>query len=170
MDAHPNHEDAFDNTKLLIGPFERLRCVKKPHLMGIYQDEKFVNIYCRRRSPHYRCRNNCVPPPLPDPVPILVSGTSVFDRVDTNWEHKLSLEAPSTMTPNSPLMKLFVEFQELHKLTVAMPNVARHVSAFCIVPEWLGSVGISPSFGSWLLNIWCVGVTICSFKDCKGWR
>jgi hypothetical protein len=126
LDARPRPEKALADFRLLIGPLKRLRCVKKPLLMGVFQHEAFVNRYCQHRHPHGHSLSNCIPPPSSDPVPIVAPGGFDFDNIATPWEETLALEAPTNIIPPSPLTQLFVRFKEFHdKLANAMPHIVR---------------------------------------------
>ncbi|KAJ4409572.1 hypothetical protein N0V91_002493 [Didymella pomorum] len=126
LDTRPRPEKALADFRLLIGPLKRLRCVKKPLLMGVFQHEAFVNRYCQHRHPHGHSLSNCIPPPSSDPVPIVAPGGFDFDNIATPWEETLALEAPTNIIPPSPLTQLFVRFKEFHdKLANAMPHIVR---------------------------------------------
>ncbi|KAF3045472.1 hypothetical protein E8E12_006517 [Didymella heteroderae] len=126
LDAQPTTEDALAATSVLIQSFRRLRCVRRPRLMGVYQDARLANMYCRHDSLHNHCQSNCIRPPSLEPVPVLVPGMSAFDDIAAPWEQTLAQRAPTNLTPISSLTKLFVEFKEFHnKVAVAMPHIAR---------------------------------------------
>ena len=102
-------ENMIAKIKLVMGPLNRLRCIPKPRLSGIYQpcSRKFllVNEHSIRAE---------VSRLSPDD----------FDALAKEWEHCVGAEAPFRVLPKSPMYKLFMEFKALHeKLAKVIPHM-----------------------------------------------
>lgn len=122
-----SHERGIYNTKLLIGPLERLRCVRNPRLIGVFRGEGPSEVYAHRHRALNDINNRCITPPTLDPMPVLGPGMPTFDSLASEWERCLALEAPSNILPKTPMTKLFVEFKALHnKLSTLIPLAVRH--------------------------------------------
>lgn len=117
-------EHVIYNTKLLIGPFERLRNVREPRFMGAFHSEGSAELYGHRHRASNDTRNRCVTPPLPSPVAMLSPHMTAFDSVAADWQRCLTVEASLNILPESPMTKPFVEFKALYnKLTNIMPHI-----------------------------------------------
>ncbi|UPX14035.1 uncharacterized protein EKO05_0004528 [Ascochyta rabiei] len=111
-------------TKLLVGPFERLRCVQKPRLMGTFCGDALAELYAQRHRPGNDKHNRCITPTLPNPSPIMGPGMAGFDFYAAEWECQLSLEAPSKILNKSPMTQLFMEFRAFYN---SLANIMPHI-------------------------------------------
>ncbi|XPS93953.1 hypothetical protein M3J09_003279 [Ascochyta lentis] len=98
-------------TKLLVGPFERLRCVRKPRLMRAFCGDALAELYAQRHRPYNDKRNRCITPTPPDLQPTISSGMPAFDSYAAYWNRQLAPEAPSKILSKSPMTHLFMEFR-----------------------------------------------------------
>ncbi|KAJ4337545.1 hypothetical protein N0V95_008307 [Ascochyta clinopodiicola] len=111
-------------TKLLVGPFERLRCVEKPRLIGTFCGDALAELYAQRHRPCNDRHNRCTTPSLPTTPPIMGPETSTFDSYAAEWKRQISLSAPTKILSKSPMTQLFMEFRTFHNtLAIIMPNI-----------------------------------------------
>lgn len=112
------------NTKLLVGPFERLRCVRLPRLLGVFNAYDPSDLYGHRHRPCNNTNNRYTTSKSSDPLPILGPGMPAFDSFAIEWQRRLALEAPSNILSKSPMTRLFTEFRSFHnRLVKIIPEI-----------------------------------------------
>ncbi|KAF2131863.1 hypothetical protein P153DRAFT_285407 [Dothidotthia symphoricarpi CBS 119687] len=131
-------DQVLTNTKLIVGPFERLRNVRQPRFAGVFfgkPDSHMVHIRRTRCSRRTQCspsnRPHCSPsiysvPPLPTQKTVLVAGMPLFDAYTADWEHRISSNASSSVVKNSPIRAMFTAFKDFYsKLALIHADVTR---------------------------------------------
>ncbi|KNG45836.1 hypothetical protein TW65_07414 [Stemphylium lycopersici] len=124
-------EQVLSVTKLLFGPFERLRNVRQPSLGGVFNGLPDRNsMYTVRRGtgcirpapPGYF--KLCSVPSLPTDNPVLAPGTPEFDAYAAKWKRLISSEGSKNMIQDPPIQKMFTEFRNFYTdLAVYVPEV-----------------------------------------------
>ena len=114
------------NTKLIIGPFERLRNVREPQFVGVFQSQLSEDLYGHRHRASNDTRNRCVTPPPRDSTGLFAPHVEGLDLIAAEWQSCLIKEAPFNIVPKSPMTQLFVEFKTFYlKLVQIMPHIAK---------------------------------------------
>lgn len=112
----------MSNAELLVGPFERLRCVRQPHLVGVFDNAEPSCAYGQRHRPCNNTSNRCITPTLPDVRPTLGPGTPIFDAFATEWKHRIASQGPYRILSRPPIRSMFTEFKAFHnKLAYLVP-------------------------------------------------
>jgi hypothetical protein len=127
------HEDILANTKIIVGPLERLRNVRQPQLLGVFVGKPPHNhMLTVQRSTQLVVHGSivdrpspvCSVPALPTHSPVLVSGMKDFDAYTADWARWISSSSASPITAKSPIRVMFTEFKEFYtKLAIVVPDV-----------------------------------------------
>ncbi|KAJ8106697.1 hypothetical protein OPT61_g9367 [Boeremia exigua] len=126
-EANPFPVDAVVDTKLLISPFERLRRVQKPQLMGLFCKQRPIYQTDQCLDGDNQTYDRSIPPHVPNPVPVFFPGILGFKTLSNNWQRRLASKGPSNILPNSPMTNMFVQFKALYnEIAAIMPNAIRN--------------------------------------------
>jgi hypothetical protein len=127
------HEDILANTKIIVGPLERLRNVRQPQLLGVFMGKPPHNqMLTVQRLNHTdvhginieKLGSVCSVPALPTHWPVLVSGMSDFDAYTADWARWISSKSASPISPKPPIRAMFTEFKDFYtKLSIVVPDV-----------------------------------------------
>lgn len=116
----------LSKAKRIVGPFERLRCVRLPRFVGIFYGDRSSELYAQRHRPSNNTSNRFVTPSPSEPWPLIGPGMPDFDDFAAAWARRLATEAPSNILTKSPLTKMFTEFRAFHnKLAEIMPVIVQ---------------------------------------------
>ncbi|USP82565.1 hypothetical protein yc1106_09839 [Curvularia clavata] len=136
-----DQDQILSNATLLFGPFERLRNVRQPTLVGVFNGRPDSNsMYpIERGTGRYPiatlngCMQLAVPayyelcsvPSLPTNEPALSSGMPEFDTYAAKWSNLISAESSANVTQEPLIRKMFTEFRNFYtELSNQVPDVA----------------------------------------------
>ncbi|KAF2192416.1 hypothetical protein K469DRAFT_311294 [Zopfia rhizophila CBS 207.26] len=129
-----SEEELLENTKRLVGPFERLRNVRQPRFCGVFEGTArtpfMINtsrlgalsqpLNATRPTPSI-----CSVPRLPTHTYLLGPGNRAFDAYKESWERWLSQTAAAP-PKKPPIRAMFTEFKQFYtKLSTIVPEVQR---------------------------------------------
>jgi hypothetical protein len=127
------HQDILTNTKIIVGPLERLRNVRQPQLVGVFMGRPPHNHMLTVQRPAQlsihgvtmdRPAPACSVPALPTYSPVLISGMPDFDTYAADWARWISSSSASPVTIESPIRVMFTEFKDFYtKLSIVVPDV-----------------------------------------------
>ncbi|KAH9868162.1 hypothetical protein J1614_007234 [Plenodomus biglobosus] len=121
-----SHTQTLANTKLVVGPFERLRNVRQPCLAGVYQGVPQHNmmLQVRRTSqPTWATAELYSVPTLPTSSNVLVRSMPCFDAYAAAWSRRISSTSPSPLTQKAPIKDMFTSFKDFYtKLVEFLPH------------------------------------------------
>jgi hypothetical protein len=121
------HEQILANTKLIVGPFESLRNVRQPQIIGIFMGKPNHNAMLTVQRPASRLGNQapiCSVPSLPTHTSLLVPGMPEFDTYTNAWTHRISSSSSSPMTKKAPIRGMFTAFKDFYSdLSAVVPAV-----------------------------------------------
>ncbi|KAF2856486.1 hypothetical protein T440DRAFT_663 [Plenodomus tracheiphilus IPT5] len=123
-----SEEMTLANTKLIVGPFERLRNVRQPRLVDIYQGVPPHNQMMQiRRIPRSRLFGQlCSVPTIPTTSPVFVCGSPGFDAYAADWKRWISSCSPSPLTQRAPIKEMFTSFKDFYTtLSVPVPQITQ---------------------------------------------
>ncbi|KAL5445556.1 hypothetical protein PMIN07_010098 [Paraphaeosphaeria minitans] len=137
-------EELYTNIKTLVGPFERLRNVRQPRFLGVYEgtpqtnfmislpvtghtamapaDGSSVNL---TGSPHGRPSTPlCSVPQLPTKVPLFICTEPEFVAYRNNWERWIASASATSLVSKTPIRVMFTELKEFYtRLAATVPDV-----------------------------------------------
>ncbi|KAH7067082.1 hypothetical protein FB567DRAFT_555763 [Paraphoma chrysanthemicola] len=121
------HEQILANTKLILGPFERLRNVRQPQILGIFTGRPIHNTMLTVQRPP-RTMGSLAPicsvPMLPAGAPVMMPGLPDFDAYVADWARWISSSSSSPVTSKPPIRAMFTEFKDFYsKLSSVVPDV-----------------------------------------------
>ncbi|KAH7079360.1 hypothetical protein BKA63DRAFT_532004 [Paraphoma chrysanthemicola] len=121
------HEQILANTKLILGPFERLRNVRQPQILGIFTGRPIHNTMLTVQRPP-RTMGSLAPicsvPMLPAGAPAMMPGLPDFDAYVADWARWISSSSSSPVTSKPPIRAMFTEFKDFYsKLSSVVPDV-----------------------------------------------
>ncbi|KAF2034505.1 hypothetical protein EK21DRAFT_56574, partial [Setomelanomma holmii] len=121
------HEQILANTKLILGPFERLRNVRQPQILGIFTGRPYQNNMLTVQRP-VRSLGSLAPicsvPALPTYTPVMMPGMPDFDAYVSNWARWISSNSSSPVTSKPPIRAMFTEFKNFYsQLSYVVPDV-----------------------------------------------
>ncbi|KAF2653958.1 hypothetical protein K491DRAFT_601795 [Lophiostoma macrostomum CBS 122681] len=129
--------ELLENTKCLVGPFERLRNVRQPRFSGVYEAAQNAMNYMVPTYPF-----GSAPPPhgSPDTIPhcsvpqlstrkiLLGHGDAGFDSYKEQWERWLSQKSAVSLSSKPPIRAMFTEFKQFYtSLSAVVPDVTARV-------------------------------------------
>lgn len=118
--------ETIDDARLLIAPFSRLRCVRKPRFGGVYHDHNLTPAHVHEHYGGFTNGPKCATASAEKPIPVLTPDMPYFQIFAGDWERALASDAPTNLLPKSPMINLFVEFKNLHNSIVDIaPDTAR---------------------------------------------
>jgi len=112
-----DHSQILANTKLIVGPFESLRNVRKPQIIGISTGKPNHNAMLTVQRPISTNGNRapiCSVPPLPMHTLLLIPGMPDFDGYAKDWTRWISSSNSCAMTPKAPIRGMFTEFKNFY--------------------------------------------------------
>lgn len=130
-------QELQNNVRTLVGPFERLRNVRQPRLLGIYEGTPQTNFMISLPIPsqanilpslgqtHTRPATPlCSVPQLPDKVALLISEHPNFIEYRSNWERWISSPCVTTLVVHPPIRAMFTELKDFYtRLAATVPDV-----------------------------------------------
>jgi hypothetical protein len=119
------HEQILANTKLIVGPFEHLRNVRQPQILGIFMGKPNHNAMLTVQRPHWRSRAAiCSVPLLPTRTPLLIPGMPDFDAYTASWTRWVSSCSSSALTKKPPIRAMFTSFKDFYsELSAVVPGI-----------------------------------------------
>ncbi|KAH4127823.1 hypothetical protein HBH47_041410 [Parastagonospora nodorum] len=122
-----DHAQILANTKLIVGPFESLRNVRQPQIIGISTGKPNHNSMLTVQRPISTNGSRapiCSVPPLPMHMLLLVPGMLDFDAYAKYWKRWISSSNSCAMTPKAPIRGMFTEFKNFYThLATLVPEV-----------------------------------------------
>lgn len=132
-------EELYTNIKTLVGPFERLRNVRQPRLLGVYEGTPQTNFMISlpvpghavklsmavHGSPHGRPSTPlCSVPQLPTKVPLFICNEPDFVEYRNNWERWIASASATSLVSKPPIRAMFTELKEFYtRLAATVPDV-----------------------------------------------
>ncbi|OAL57171.1 hypothetical protein IQ07DRAFT_594576 [Pyrenochaeta sp. DS3sAY3a] len=122
-DFNWSEDEILSNLKLIIGPFEGLRNVRKPQLAGVFdgrpQHNSMLTVerHVKNSKPNRfsaRPSSLCSVPKLPNRSPILVPGYPAFDAIASPWARSISTTHPTNLISKPPIRPMFAEFKDFY--------------------------------------------------------
>jgi hypothetical protein len=121
------HEQTLANTKLIVGPFEHLRNVRQPQIVGIFMGKPNHNAMLTVQRPHWTVGSRaaiCSVPPLPTHTPLLIPGMPDFDTYTSSWTRWVSSSSSSALTKKPPIRAMFTSFKDFYsELSAVVPGI-----------------------------------------------
>jgi hypothetical protein len=121
------HEQILANTKLIVGPFERLRNVRQPQILGICMGKPNYNSMLTVQRPARSTGSQapiCSVPSLPTHTPLLIPGMPDFDAYSADWSRWISSNSNSPVTMKPPIRAMFTAFKDFYsELSSVVPQV-----------------------------------------------
>lgn len=128
------------NVETLLGPFERLRNVRQPRLVGVYEGTPQTNFMISLPLPSQMLFNPlvagdpkpgtplCSIPQLPTEVPLR---GSLFAEYRINWERTISSASATHLVSKRPIRAMFTELKEFYtRLAATVPDVTARQGRF----------------------------------------
>ncbi|KAF2203136.1 hypothetical protein GQ43DRAFT_430140 [Delitschia confertaspora ATCC 74209] len=113
-------DELFVNTKRLVEPFQRLRNIRQPRFLGVYEGTVDAPYMINIPS-----AGACSVPPLPTHTLLLGLGNTQFDSYRKSWEECLS-KTTAVPPQNFPLRAMFTEFKQFYtNLLTIIPKIQR---------------------------------------------
>lgn len=124
------HEQTLANTKIILGPFERLRNVRQPQVLGVYQGRPFHNTMITVQRPPSMTPGSVAPicsvPELPTHSPLIAPGIPDFDAYCADFARWISSDSNSSVMTKPPIRAMFTEFKDFYsKLSCVVGSIAR---------------------------------------------
>lgn len=131
-------EELHSNIKTLVGPFERLRNVRQPRILGVYEGTPQTNFMISLPVPSQvitllpvngpgfprPATPLCSVPQLPTKVPLLVCDQSSFIEYCSNWERWISSSSTGSLVGKPPIRAMFTELKDFYtRLAATIPDV-----------------------------------------------
>jgi hypothetical protein len=135
-------EELYTNIKTLVGPFERLRNVRQPRFVGVYEGTPQTNFMISlpvpghsanfptlfnvvNGSPHGRPSTPlCSVPQLPTKVPLFICNEPEFVEYRSEWERWIASESVTSLVLKPPIRAMFTELKEFYtRLAATVPDV-----------------------------------------------
>ncbi|KAL1613137.1 hypothetical protein SLS60_001369 [Paraconiothyrium brasiliense] len=132
-------EELYTNIKTLVGPFERLRNVRQPRFLGVYEGTPQTNFMISlpvpgqaasfttptNGSPHARPSTPlCSVPQLPTRTPLFVCTQPEFAEYRSNWERWIASASATSLISKPPIRAMFTELKEFYtRLAATVPAV-----------------------------------------------
>ena len=131
-------EELYTNIKTLMGPFERLRNVRQPRLLGVYEGTPQTNFMISLPVPsqvitlmpvHGTVLTRpatplCSVPQLPTKVPMAICGHAIFTEYRSDWERWISSASTASLVGKPPIRAMFTELKEFYtRLAATVPDV-----------------------------------------------
>lgn len=132
-------EELRANIKTLVGPFQRLRNVRQPRLLGVYEGTPQTNFMISLPVPGQaaisstpvngsaHCRPStplCSVPQLPVRMPLLICTTPAFMEYRKNWERWIASGSTTSLVSKPPIRTMFTELKEFYtRLAATVPDV-----------------------------------------------
>jgi hypothetical protein len=121
------HEQILSNTKLIVGPFESLRNVRQPQILGISMGKPNHNAMLTVQRPNWTAGSRapiCSVPPLPTHTPVLLPGMPDFDAYTSSWTRWVSAPNACALTVKPPIRTMFTSFKDFYSdLSAVVPEV-----------------------------------------------
>ncbi|KAF2106506.1 hypothetical protein BDV96DRAFT_507853, partial [Lophiotrema nucula] len=121
----------LDNAKLLVGPFERLRNVRQPRLLGVFDGTTRSSFMIHipqlpnQDSSIRRTTPLCSVPKLPVQSILAGPGSAAFDTYREKWERWVSHET-SGLPKKPPIEAMFTEFKDFYsRLSYLVPDITQ---------------------------------------------
>jgi hypothetical protein len=129
-----NDTDLLANVKTLVGPFERLRNVRQPRFVGVYEGAPMTNYMIYLPMPaELGCLSStqqrlptpiCSVPALPTDSLLRASYDLSFNEYRSNWQRWISSPASSSLVHKPPICAMFTEFKDFYtRLSTVLPVV-----------------------------------------------
>jgi hypothetical protein len=126
-DFNWTHEQILSNTKLIVGPFESLRNVRQPQILGISMGKPNHNAMLTVQRPNWTSGSRapiCSVPPLPTHTPVLLPGMPDFDAYASSWTRWVSAPNACALTVKPPIRTMFTSFKDFYSdLSAVVPEV-----------------------------------------------
>ena len=135
-----SEQELLENSKCLVGPFERLRNVRQPRFSGVYEAAPNVLNHMVLTFPQASSNPTQVPPPDAVPycsVPQLSTQKVLLDHLTRNagfdsykeqWERWLSQKSTVSLCRKPPIRAMFTEFKQFYtSLSLVVPDVTARV-------------------------------------------
>ncbi|KAJ4358606.1 uncharacterized protein N0V89_003190 [Didymosphaeria variabile] len=132
-------EELYTNIRTLVGPFKRLRNVRQPRFLGVYEGTPQTNFMISlpvpgqaatfttptNGSPHGRPSTPlCSVPQLPIRVPLFVCAQPGFAEYRSNWERWIASASTTSLISKPPIRAMFTELKEFYtRLAATVPDV-----------------------------------------------
>ncbi|KAF1964667.1 hypothetical protein BU23DRAFT_604676 [Bimuria novae-zelandiae CBS 107.79] len=131
-------QELHANITTLVGPFERLRNVRQPRLLGVYEGTPQTNFMISLPLPsktavfipangqsHPRPETPlCSVPQLPTKVQLFICDQPEFTQYRTSWERWISSASSTSLVVKPPIRAMFTELKEFYtRLSVMVPDV-----------------------------------------------
>ncbi|KAK7189543.1 hypothetical protein PSPO01_04546 [Paraphaeosphaeria sporulosa] len=137
-------DELYANIKTLVGPFERLRNVRQPRFLGVYEGTPQTNFMISLPvtghttmapvqnssmtvpgSSHGRPSTPlCSVPQLPTKVPLSICTEPEFVEYRTNWERWIASAFATSLLSKTPIRAMFTELKEFYtRLAATVPDV-----------------------------------------------
>jgi hypothetical protein len=126
-DFNWTQEQILANTKLIVGPFESLRNVRQPQILGISMGKPNHNAMLVVQRPNGTVGSRapiCSVPPLPTHTPLLIPGMPDFDAYTSSWTRWVSAPNACALTKKPPIRAMFTSFKDFYSdLSAVVPEV-----------------------------------------------
>ncbi|KAF2820138.1 hypothetical protein CC86DRAFT_412591 [Ophiobolus disseminans] len=126
-----SHEQTLANTKLIVGPFESLRNVRQPQILGVSMGKPNHNAMLTIQRPVHSSGSRapiCSVPPLPRHTLCLMPGMPDFDAYASDWARWMSASSSSTITKKPPIRSMFTAFKDFYSELSSVVHAVTYVS------------------------------------------
>ncbi|KAF2438771.1 hypothetical protein P171DRAFT_436684 [Karstenula rhodostoma CBS 690.94] len=122
-------EELYTNIKTLIGPFERLRNVRQPRFLGVYEGTPQTNFMISLPVPSHAANSSiaavgsphlrpstplCSVPQLPTKAPLFICTEPEFVEYRNNWERWIASASATSLVSKPPIRAMFTELKEFY--------------------------------------------------------
>ncbi|KAF1947211.1 hypothetical protein EJ02DRAFT_508038 [Clathrospora elynae] len=124
-----SEDQVLANTKLLVGPFKRLRNVRQANITGVFVGLPDSNtmIWAQRHimqepmTPYPVCSV----PSMPTKNPVMIPGMPAFDAYATDWSCRISTSSSASLVAEPVIRTMFTKFRDCYmKLSTFIGEVA----------------------------------------------
>lgn len=137
-------EELYTNVKTLVGPFERLRNVRQPRFLGVYEGTPQTNFmislpvtgHAGTALAHTALMTGigssngrpstplCSVPQLPTKVSLSICTEPDFVEYRNNWERWLASASSASLVSKPPIRAMFTELKDFYtRLAATVPDV-----------------------------------------------
>ncbi|KAF1913485.1 hypothetical protein BDU57DRAFT_531419 [Ampelomyces quisqualis] len=123
VDFNWAHDEILSNSRLLLGPFESLRNVRQPQILGIFMSQHNTGtLHSKDVTSLYGAIRSL--PALPTHSPLFIPGMRDFDAYTSEWAKRIATPHDHALVPKPPIRAMFAALKDFYmELSMLVPKI-----------------------------------------------